>query len=102
MVEASGLLYGLISLTSAAYGAYAGEKQHQTAKKGLRLQEKAQQEAKDSTVRAARIGEEEEAKARQKPPDLNVLLADQLNPKPSQQSINSDRLLLGRPGPLGY
>lgn len=68
----------------------------------MRLQEKTQREAEVAAIREARIGEEEENRARQKRPDLNVLLADQLMPKPGATGIDADRLLLGRPGLLGY
>ncbi|MEY5098085.1 MAG: hypothetical protein RJA36_804 [Pseudomonadota bacterium] len=89
------------AVASLAYGVYSGENQKKVAKKGLRLQDQAQQDAQDAAIRDATLAEEETNRARQKTPDLNVLLADQMKPKASQSAIDADRLLLGRPGLLG-
>ena len=98
MVVASAIISGL----ALGYGVYAGEAQQSAARKGMRLQQTAQREAENSAIREAKIGEEQEKRAKAQSPDLNVLLADQLRPKVSRDSINADRLLLGRPGALGY
>ncbi len=89
------------AVLSLAYGIDSGQKQQAAAKKGLRLQEQAQQDAQDAAIRDATLAEEETNRVRQKTPDLNVLLADQMKPKASQSAIDADRLLLGRPGLLG-
>lgn len=89
------------AVLALAYGVHSGERQAKEAKKGLRLQERAQQDAQDAAIRDANLAEEEANRAKQKSPDLNVLLADQMKPKASQSAINADRLLLGRPGLLG-
>lgn len=92
----------VIAAAGLGYSAYAGERQQAAAKKGLRLQEEAQNEAQTAAIRDARVADEEENRARQKTPDLNVLLADQMTPRSGPTSIDADRLLLGRPGLLGY
>jgi hypothetical protein len=89
------------AVLSLAYGVHSGERQAKSARRGLRLQEQAQNDAQSAAIREARIGEEEENRARQKGPDLNVLLADQLKPKRGPDTMDVDRLLLGRPALLG-
>lgn len=84
------------------YSIYSGQRQQAAAKKGLGLQQRAQKEAETASIREARLADEEQNRARQKSPDLNVLLGDQLMSKPGQTGIDVDRLLLGRPGLLGY
>lgn len=90
------------AIAALGYGVYSGERQAKAAKKGLKLQQRAQQEAHAAAVSQARAADEAEGRARQKTPDLNVLLGDQLTAKPGPTSVDADRLLLGRPGLLGY
>ena len=87
---------GLIAST------YFGVKQEQAAKKGLRLQDQAQNQAEAAAASQARQAQEDENRARQRAPDLSVILGDQLTAKPGKNGIDADRLLLGRPGLLGY
>lgn len=89
------------AVAALGYGVYAGERQHAAGRENRRMQERAQEDAEDAALREARIGEEEEKRARQKSPDLNVLLQDQLQQKPGPNGIDANRLLLGRPGLLG-
>lgn len=91
------------AVAALGYSIFAGERQAGATRKGLRLQERTQYEAQNAAIREAKIGEEEEKRAKQKSPDLNVLLADQMLPKkPGQTGVDANRLLLGRPGSLGY
>jgi len=46
-------------------------------------------------MRQERLGEQEDARARSKSPDLDVLLGDQTKPKPGALGVNADQLLLG-------
>ena len=90
-----------IALASLAYGVASGERQANVQRQGRRSQEQAQKQAETAVVREARTAEEADNRAKQKTPDLNVLLADELQPKPGKDSIDANRLLLGRPGLLG-
>lgn len=88
------------AIAALSYGLYSGERQAATAKKGLRLQDEAQTKAEALAASDARQAAEADKRASQKSPDLNVLLGDQ-QPRANQQSINTDRLLLGRSKLLG-
>lgn len=92
----------IIAGAGLLYSGYSGERQASMARKGKRDQDEAQAKAENAAVSQARQAEEAENRARQKSPDLNVLLARELKPKPAQGSIDANRLLLGRPGLLGY
>lgn len=83
------------------YSAFSGERQAAAARQGRRDQEQAQKQAETAAISQQRQADEAENRARQKTPDLNVLLSRELKPKPSPTSIDADRLLLGRPGLLG-
>lgn len=90
-IQALGLVYGVVS----------GERQAGVQRQARRDQEKAQDDAMAATVREARTAEEEANRARQRSPDVDVLLGDQQRRAPGPNSIDADRLLLGRPGLLG-
>lgn len=91
------------AIAALGYGIYSGQQQQAAARKGLHLQLQAEKNAENAAIREAKIGDEEEKRAKQKSPDLNVLLADQMLPKkPGQTGVDANRLLLGRPGSLGY
>jgi len=96
------MVQAAVALASLAYGIYAGETQSAVARKGRREAKDAQRKAEDAALSDAKLAEQEENRARQKTPDLNVLLGDQsLRPRPGKGSIDVDRLLLSRPGLLG-
>lgn len=97
--EAAGVL---VAAASLAYSGYAGQQQKSAAKKGMRLQEEAQQEAQNAAISTSRKAAEDEKRARAQAPDLNVLLADQQKFKGGSQGINAEKLLLGKPSALGY
>lgn len=98
MAVGSAIIAGL----ALGYGVYSGEEQSRVQKVGLRRQKDAQDKAERDASVQARQAEEGENRARQKSPDLGVLLADVAGGfRPSQGSVNADRLLLGRPGLLG-
>jgi hypothetical protein len=97
----AGAFNNFLAVGSTGYSIYAGEEQARASRQGRRMQERAQGEAKDVTVRQARIGEEAENKARANRPNLDVLLGDELTNKPGPAGIDANRLLLGRPGLLG-
>lgn len=92
----------IIAGAGLLYSGYAGERQATAARKGKHAQEKAQDAAEAASISQARQASEDEKRARQKTPDLNALLARELQPKPAQGSIDTNKLLLGRPGLLGY
>lgn len=91
-----------IALASLAYGAVSGERQAGAARQNRRDQQKAQDENEAVAVRQARQAEEEENRAKQKSPDLNVLLSEQILPKPGASGIDAARLTLGTQRALGY
>lgn len=95
------MVQAAVAIASLAYGVYAGETQSAVARKGRREAKDAQRKAEDAALSDAKLAEQEENRARQKSPDLNVLLGDVLRPKPGKGSIDVDRLLLSRPGLLG-
>lgn len=95
-----GVLAGA-AVASLAYGIYAGERQASEARKGVRRQQAAEQQAEAAAMAETRRAEQEENRARQQAPNIDVLLGDR-PPKPGPKGIDADRLLLGRPGQLGY
>lgn len=90
------------AIASLLYGGYAGERQASAQRDSRRDQEQAQAQAEDAAISEARVGQEEERRARSRAPapDLEVLLGDQ-RPRPNGASMDAGRLLLGRPGLLG-
>lgn len=91
-----------MSALSLGYGVYAGEAQRSEQKKSVRRQEQAQREAEQDAAVQTRVADEEANRARQKQPDLGVLLNDiGRGFRPNNQSVRADQLLLGRPGLLG-
>jgi uncharacterized protein HemX len=92
----------MIALAGLGYGIYSGEEQKRQAKAGRKRQEQQQRKAEHAAVAAQRRADDQERRASEKTPDLNVLLGDQALPKPGTRGVNADRLLLGRPGVLGY
>jgi hypothetical protein len=100
MVEVASLIVAGLGL---AYGAYSGERQAGAQRQGRRDQERAQGQAEAAVVSEGRRAEEEENRARQRSPDLSVLLQDQTRqPRAGSDGIDTNRLLLGRPGLMGY
>jgi uncharacterized protein HemX len=96
MVEVAAAVIAGLSL---GYGVYSGERAAGAQRQGRRDQQAAQATAEAAAVREAKVGEEEENRARQKTPDLTTLLRDEQ--RPTRQLVDADRLLLGRPGALG-
>lgn len=92
MTEVAGLVIAGLSL---AYGGYAGERQATAQRKGAKNQREAQQTAESNALKQERLGEQEATRARQKTPDLDVLLGDLTKPKQSSLGINQSQLLLG-------
>ena len=93
----------IVSLGSLGYQVYAGEEGRRLQRSGLRDQRAAQDEAQAAAVSSARRAAEAANRARRKAPDLDVLLGNELKPRSGKRdSIDVDRLLLGRPGVLGY
>lgn len=98
MAVGSAIVAGL----ALAYGAVAGERQHSEQRRGQRAQEAAQNAAERDASAQERTAEQEANRARNRQPDLGVLLNDVAQGfRPTQNSVNADRLLLGRPGLLG-
>lgn len=83
-----------VSIAGLGYGVYSGEQQAAQAKKGLKRQDKAQKEAQGNALRQDRLNQEEEAKAKAKPPDVDTLLGTN-KPKPGSLGISPSQLLLG-------
>ncbi len=90
-----------VNVAALGYAIYAGETQAAVARKGRREARDAAAKAEQAALADARRAEEDENKAAQRSPDLDVLLADQRKPQRGSGSIDADRLLLGRPGQLG-
>lgn len=97
------MVQAAIAIAALAYQVYAGETQRAVAAKGRREAQVAAAEAESAALAEAKRGELAENRARQKTPDLNVLLSDSLLPRRKQPgSIDINRLTLGRPGQLGF
>src|SRR5262245_549434 len=91
-----------VAVVGLGYAIYSGEQQRRAAKKGLQQQQAAQNQAQAAAISQARQAEEEEQRARRKSPNLAVLLGEQQKGAPGSKGVDSERLLLGKPGLLGY
>lgn len=99
MAEAAAAVIAGLAL---GYGVYSGERQNDMARQGVRRQEEQQRKAEAAALAEQARADQEQNRARKKSPDLGVLLNDvAAGFRPSQQSVRSDQLLLGRPGLLG-
>lgn len=90
-----------VQVAALAYQAVAGEQQRKAGQRGRRDAQQAARLSEDAALSEQRRAEEAENAARQKSPDLNVLLGDERKRKPGPGSIDVDKLLLGRPKLLG-
>jgi len=95
------MVQAAVAIAGLAYSVVRGEQQAAAARRGRRDAQEAQAKAESAALADTKRAEEEANKAQQRSPDLNVLLGDALTPKKDQRSIDTDKLLLGRPGPLG-
>ncbi len=94
----------LVAAASLGYSVVAGKQQQDKARKGMRLQDAAQQDAQNAAISETRAADEAMKKTKaERAPNLDVLLADQQKlPKGGQSGINAERLMLGKPSALGY